>query len=118
MPVNRVIKFETIKNDISNYRSIHTQNDWWVWTLQFVLPRRTWYREHYLQSKHWKKIRRDKILQERGVCAYCGECHVMYGGNLHFVDVHHLTYRRIWHERLSDLKLLCRPCHKKEHENE
>lgn len=100
---------------VRNYRPIHIQNDWWVWVLMFFLPRRKWYREHYLSSNHWRFVRRDKIIKEKGRCAKCGKHSIMFGGNLHFVDVHHLTYKRIWHERLSDLQVLCRDCHKKEH---
>ena len=96
---------------VSNYKSIHTQNDWWVWILMFVLPRRVWYRKHYLLSNHWRSVRRRKLKQEHNRC----ENHIGFTSPEPMLDVHHLTYKRIWHERMSELKVLCRSCHKKEH---
>lgn len=93
------------------YRSIHTESDWWVWILMFFLPRRQWYREHYLVSRHWRTLRRRKL---KSVSNRCERCHSTPA----FFDVHHLTYKQIWHEWLSDLEVLCRSCHKKEHEND
>ena len=100
---------------ISQYRSIHIQNDWWVWILMFVLPRRIWYRKHYLSSKHWRTFRRGIIVDNKGRCDKCNKHLMMFGGNLTFLDVHHLTYKRIWHEKPEDVRLLCRECHEDEH---
>ena len=30
-----------------------------------------------------------------------------------WLEVHHLTYERFWHERDDDLQALCKPCHRK-----
>lgn len=81
-----------------------------VWLLQFILPRRYWYRKFYLRSRHWREIRFIKF----GAVGYaCEVCRIKPYNGTH--DVHHLTYARIWHERLNDLKVLCRKCHKLEH---
>lgn len=43
------------------------------------------------------------IRSSRRKCEACGS-----GSDLH---VHHMTYERLFRERLSDLKLLCKGCH-------
>lgn len=78
-----------------------------VWFLQFFYSRKTWYRRFYLNSAHWHRIRRKK-LSEDWVCENCGT-------KRRPLDVHHLTYKRMWFEQMSDLQVLCRSCHKKEH---
>lgn len=91
------------------------RNDFWVWILGIFLPRKIWYRKYYLSSRHWRTLRKQKISSLRGMCENCGKHLTLYGGSLTFLDVHHLTYERIWHERLNDLEVLCRACHQKEH---
>jgi len=61
----------------------------------------------YLLSPEWCRLR--NAVLERDY--YCRCCHV----NLS-VDAHHLTYVRIFHERLTDLVGVCRDCHKTIHE--
>jgi len=77
--------------------------------LQYFLPRRFWYRRFYLRSKHWREIRFIKLSSVGYRCEKC-MTHSERG-----YDVHHLTYANIWHEKLSDLQVLCRHCHKLEH---
>lgn len=91
-----------------------------AWMLQFVMPRRTWYREVYLQSVHWKEKRARKLKQVHGYCERCGRMYsiVKIGSKdvkLAFMDVHHRNYKRLFREQMSDLQVLCRSCHKKEH---
>lgn len=85
-----------------------------VWLLRLILPRRFWYRNFYLRSRHWRMVRRAKL---EAVKYKCEKCKVKkYNGNGFIpLDVHHLTYRRIFHETLNDLQVLCRTCHKLEH---
>ena len=71
--------------------------------------RRDWYRKSYLKSRHWRKVRRKALAKARYRCTNCGS-----RVNL---TVHHLTYERIGHEKLSDLVCLCWDCHKKIHRN-
>lgn len=65
--------------------------------------------QEYLQSDHWKNLRRRKRKKVRAVrCAICSSTDQ--------VETHHLFYRNIYDVRLSDLRLLCRRCHKTAHE--
>lgn len=61
----------------------------------------------YLRSEQWEAIR-DVVIKDRN--RKCERC-----GSKKNLQVHHKTYERIFNEDLSDLELLCRPCHKKEH---
>jgi HNH endonuclease len=61
----------------------------------------------YLFSYEWL-VRRSYKLQSVGYrCENCGEPWSL--------QVHHLTYDRLGHERDSDLLVLCRACHMNEH---
>ena len=61
----------------------------------------------YLYSPEWQR-KRTRILQQRG--AKCEVC-----GIKHRLQVHHLTYARIFNELDTDLKVLCWACHEREH---
>ena len=61
----------------------------------------------YIRSSHWRR-RRTAFLRKHG--RWCVGCY-RKGGTL---EVHHLTYRRLGHERDSDLMALCpKPCHER-----
>ena len=61
----------------------------------------------YLNSEEWLKIRLD-IIQTRKKCERCGSKNKL--------EVHHKHYKNIFKEEPEDLELLCRRCHKKEHD--
>lgn len=61
----------------------------------------------YLQTTHWRKMKRRKMAQADWRCEECG----VEVGNGVPLDVHHLTYERLGLELLSDLRVLCRGCH-------
>jgi hypothetical protein len=61
----------------------------------------------YLQSQEWKDIRLKVLQRDRYRCVDCGA-----KGKL---DVHHTSYKRLFHEDLDDLISLCRQCHESEH---
>jgi 5-methylcytosine-specific restriction endonuclease McrA len=63
--------------------------------------------KRYLQGDHWKELRETKLIESNGRCQKCKRT-----SNL---QVHHLTYDRKGHERLTDLMVLCERCHEKEH---
>lgn len=63
----------------------------------------------YLQSEHWKTLRRAAIDYYGNACVLCGA----KGSK---VDVHHRLYVRRGKERLRDLTVLCRDCHAKHHD--
>jgi 5-methylcytosine-specific restriction endonuclease McrA len=79
--------------------------------LEKSLPRQVWYRDYYLQSKHWQRFRAKAKRHYGNRCARC------YRVGLPGVvlDVHHHTYSRLWAERLEDVQILCRECHNTKH---
>jgi hypothetical protein len=81
--------------------------------LEKVLPRKVWYRDYYLQSKHWKRFKA-QIFKSAG--RRCEECfRQSTPGALLPIDLHHLNYLNLWHETRKDVKILCRDCHKRKH---
>lgn len=70
--------------------------------------RRMPYKEGYLKTPEWARLRRLVMARADGVCERCerkaGEW-----------NVHHLTYDRLGCELLTDLVLLCRRCHQDVH---
>lgn len=71
--------------------------------------KREYYRKEYLKSEHWKNLRLAKLKET----PYCEKCN-----KRHYLDVHHLDYKNLYDVLLSDLQVLCRKCHKKEHPQE
>jgi hypothetical protein len=72
------------------------------------LTMRQWYRQIYLKSDHWRDLRQIALEKAGFKCSSCG-C----GGSL---DVHHERYKSIYNVTQDDLSVLCRKCHKAEHE--
>lgn len=56
----------------------------------------------YLASREWGLKKRAVHARSGGRCE---RCHAPAN------QVHHVTYERLYHERLSDLLDVCRPCH-------
>ncbi|MDO8610974.1 MAG: hypothetical protein Q7R95_10620 [bacterium] len=67
--------------------------------------RKAYYR-NYLQSEHWKNLRREK-LEKNPRCERCS--------SYLSLDVHHREYHNLYDVLLIDLETLCRLCHDKEH---
>lgn len=68
---------------------------------------REWYRKVYLNSEHWRDLKRAK-LSKNPACERCG--------SPDRPDVHHVRYRNIFDVKIKDLLTLCRTCHQEEHE--
>ncbi len=66
--------------------------------------------DEYLKTPEWRANRESKINRARGRCQVCN-------ASDHPLNVHHRSYRRLGHERFTDLVVLCRPCHQVFHEN-
>ena len=68
-----------------------------------------WWRKYnaYLVSAKWSAVRL-RLFAQRG--AFCEQCRA--SANL---EIHHLTYDREFHERDTDLRILCRTCHETAH---
>lgn len=62
----------------------------------------------YMESKAWDKKRIKRLKKDSYTCQNCGEKNKP-------LDVHHKTYERLGHERMSDLVSLCRQCHDETH---
>jgi hypothetical protein len=62
----------------------------------------------YLLSPEWKAIRQIKLRQSSHKCEGCL--------NASRLQIHHLTYKRIGREKMSDLMVLCDNCHGQVHE--
>lgn len=61
----------------------------------------------YLKSKEWATKKSIIFAIKGNKCAVCG--------STENIDVHHLTYERIFNEDIEDLEPVCRECHKKIH---
>ena len=74
-------------------------------SIKWWLRRRIYH--SYLKSKWWQ-VKRLRILErDKWQCTRCE--------SRHSLEVHHLTYERLYFELDSDLETLCRGCHVKEH---
>lgn len=65
----------------------------------------------YLKTQHWQELRKKALKRARYRCSLCNEKNQI-------LDVHHRSYEhrgQFWDE-LSDLIVLCRPCHDHHHE--
>jgi hypothetical protein len=60
--------------------------------------------ESYLLTKHWMQLRKTIYNKRNHKCDRCKKEIV------HF-QLHHITYKRIGKERMSDIRLLCFDCH-------
>ena len=71
-----------------------------------------WYRNVYLNSRHWQ-WRRDIYMKRVGYY-----CEAMWNGRpcrSLGTQCHHLTYKNLFAEYDADLLLLCRRCHERMH---
>ena len=71
-----------------------------------INDKRDYYRNHYLLSDHWRKLRAQK-LAKNPVCEICG-----YPRNL---EPHHIVYKNLYDVTTDDLQTLCRRCHTSAH---
>lgn len=63
--------------------------------------------KRYLKSSRWKAKRWIVLQRDNFICSKCKRKHRL--------QIHHLTYKNVFHEPLRDLVTLCRLCHKKQH---
>ena len=57
----------------------------------------------YLQSDHWRELKKEKARKRPTKCAICGATDQ--------IDCHHVLYRNWFDVQTSDLRWLCRKCH-------
>jgi 5-methylcytosine-specific restriction endonuclease McrA len=73
-------------------------------------PKRIDAYQAYLRSKAWAAKRNQAIDAAGHKCQTCGSREAL--------QVHHLTYKRLKNEPLSDLRVLCASCHGNAHEGD
>lgn len=61
----------------------------------------------YLRTEVWKENREKRLRHDGYRCAFCGTAK-----NL---QVHHITYENLGHEKMEDMLTLCRGCHERLH---
>lgn len=71
---------------------------------RYYTNRQQWYHEVYLQSDHWKELRKVALKRASYKCQVCA-------GRNKILNVHHNTYDNLWHEHMTDLCVLCEDCH-------
>ena len=62
------------------------------------------------RSPAWEAKRQAKFRQVGQRCQKCRRWKHQLGPG-EWLEVHHLTYKRLFRERLSDLQVLCNTCH-------
>ncbi len=63
----------------------------------------------YIKSDEWQEVRKRALEHYNWRCCICR--------NVDDLHVHHLHYKTLGREKLCDLRVLCKDCHKKIHEN-
>lgn len=66
--------------------------------------------DRYLSSKHWQQLRTAVFTKYGGECQ---KCHSTIP--LEKAHIHHITYKRMGHENMTDLILYCSNCHTNVH---
>lgn len=61
----------------------------------------------YLKTRAWKWRRHLILWRDAYECTECGYDR--------YLQVHHITYKRRGYEAYTDLRTLCKDCHRKEH---
>lgn len=64
----------------------------------------------YLKSPEWQKKRLMVLTRASGMCEGCGQRPA--------TQVHHLTYKHVFHEFLFELVAICDECHDRAHPRE
>ena len=63
--------------------------------------------ELYLESPEFDELRKAVLNRDNYKCKICG--------NTEILQIHHLTYLHVYHEKLEDLVCLCKRCHSTYH---
>ena len=69
--------------------------------------KKKWTYKEYILSNEWSKLRFKVLKRAKGLCEVCKTNRAW--------QVHHKTYKRLFHEKLSDLIALCGTCHQDTH---
>ena len=66
----------------------------------------------YFKSKEWNNTRKQVLTRDNNKCVLCHNA-IPYA----ILDIHHITYKNLFHENIDELITLCQKCHKSLHEN-
>lgn len=72
----------------------------------------------YLKTEHWRRVRCAMLIAYDARCSRVGCDDAMeqhYFGDQADLHVHHKSYANRGYERFEDLELLCKLCHRREH---
>jgi len=64
---------------------------------------------NYLDSEDWNIVRNIVLTRAKFKCEKCK--------NKEHLDVHHLSYKSVFNEKLNHLVILCRDCHSEQHKH-
>ena len=67
-----------------------------------------WEKKAYIRSDKWKQKRKEVLKRDNYFCQSCG--------SEEHLNVHHMTYKHLGDEDLSDLITVCKDCHQEIHE--
>lgn len=67
--------------------------------------------QDYLRSAHWHRIRKAALKYFGYRCCICLK-------KDRVLNVHHTHYDDLFNEKLEDLRVLCRPCHERIHDDQ
>ncbi len=65
--------------------------------------------QEYLQSPHWKRVRKRALMSAGYRCENCGTAETI-------LQTHHNNYENLGCELLNDLNVFCSDCHSERHE--
>ena len=65
-------------------------------------------KQKYMKSPKWIKLRNEIVFRDNSTCQICGSSEIK-------LNVHHITYDNLEHEKLEDLTTLCEKCHSSLH---
>jgi len=101
--------FEILKDD-EEFQKIKDTVDISKFSYTYTYPAASRKQEYqkYLNSKEWKKKRKETIEAAGGKCQLCNSDHRLH--------VHHRTYDNVRNEQPGDLIVLCSNCHAKFHD--
>lgn len=71
-----------------------------------------WWKRYKLRvmSEGWRSFKASVIAKRGALCERCGA-----SGSDRRIDLHHLSYKNLGHEKQEDVKLLCHICHQLMH---
>lgn len=64
----------------------------------------------YIESPQWQRKRSERMAIDRKQCVLCG--------SVQNLQVHHVTYERLFNEKMQDLMTVCHGCHEVLHDRE